>query len=136
MNINKFLGVGNLVKDPELKKVGEVNKVTFSLAISSSRVRSKDKTEEVGFFDCEAWSSAADIIAKLGKKGRKMFIEALLRQERWTDAEGKSRSRYVLRVEEFYFLDSPGPKPTSTSTENVQEPEKTKEFKVAVATPF
>lgn len=121
MNLNEFLAVGNLTRDPELKPVGDTKVCKFSLAINGRRSKDKTKPEEVCYMDCEAWDTAAEIITKYGEKGRKMFIKGMIRQDTWNDKEGQKRTKYVCRVTDFLFLDNKSRK------EDLQEGEPVKE---------
>ncbi|MEI7942523.1 MAG: single-stranded DNA-binding protein [Candidatus Riflemargulisbacteria bacterium] len=51
--------VGNLVKDPDTKKVGKQSKTDFTLAVE--RYAGKDKEVEVDFFNVVSWGKLAEI---------------------------------------------------------------------------
>lgn len=106
MNLNEFLAIGNLTRDPELKPVADTKVVKFSLAINGRRSKDKTKPEEVCYMDMEAWDTAAEVIAKYGEKGRKMFVKGMIRQDNFVDKEGQKRTKYIVRITDFLFLDN------------------------------
>lgn len=106
-NYNKVTLVGRLTRDPELKKFGEDRCVTnFSLAVSEQYISQNEKKEQVNFFDCEIFGPRAEVFAKFLSKGRSVLIEGKLRQDKWEDENQNKRSKVVIRVDDFEFLDS------------------------------
>jgi len=101
-NINKTIIKGNLTRDPELKSTNTGTYLcTFSVAVNS--YQGKDKEDYVSFFDCTAWGKRAEVMSKYLAKGKPVIIEGNLRQQRWEDADGKSRSKVVIYVDNFEF---------------------------------
>jgi single-strand DNA-binding protein len=108
-DFNRVYLVGNLVKDPELKDIGNSNKVTnFTIASNRNWTGPEgQKMEEVSFLDCVAYGKRAETINTYFSKGRKMLIEGRLKQEKWTDKDTqKTQSRIRVVVEQFHFMDS------------------------------
>ena len=98
--MNRFHCIGNFTRDPELKETPNGHKVVeFSLAINS-----RGKNEEVAFIDFQAWDKQAEIIAQYCKKGKPVYVESTLKQEKWTDKEGNNRSKLKGNVSHFEFL--------------------------------
>lgn len=97
---------GRLTADPVLKPVNQTHVCEFSVAENYYR-KGKDgeNISEPHFFNCVAWDSGANTIAKHFKKGDRILFEAVARQERWTDDGGKNHSRVVFRVTEFKIID-------------------------------
>ncbi len=52
--------------------------------------------KEVSFFDVSTWARLAEVCGEYLKKGRGVRIVGRLRQDRWTDPEGKPRSRIEI----------------------------------------
>lgn len=108
-DVNRVYLIGNLVKDPELKDIGNGNKVTnFTLAINRHWTGPEgEKAEEVSFIDCVSYGKRAETIEKYLFKGRKIFVEGRLKQDKWTDKETKkTQSRIRIIVESFNFMDN------------------------------
>jgi single-strand DNA-binding protein len=109
--------IGRLVKDPVLKPVNDTHVCEFTLAVNRYRGKGDDRKQDTHFFDCVAWDSGAEVIAKYCNKGDKIFVETLANQDKWEDKEtGGKRSKIVFRVTSFELL----PKQTKqeTATEN------------------
>ena len=94
-DVNKVFLIGNLVQDPDLKDIGNGNKVTNFVVASNRHWTGPEgeKAEEVSFLDCVSYGKRAEAIEKYFFKGRKIFIEGRLKQEKWTDKETKKMQK-------------------------------------------
>jgi len=73
MALNKFIGIGRLVKEPETREVSGGNKILKgTMAINNS----KDNTTFVNF---TAWNKTAELIQQYIKKGEQFTIEGSLK---------------------------------------------------------
>ncbi len=87
--LNKFLAIGNLTKDPQLKKLSSGKHVcAFPLAVNLGK---NDKNPL--FIDVQTWENVAQNCAKYLSKGRKVFIEGRIMLNTWTNEEGKKRNK-------------------------------------------
>lgn len=67
--INKFIGVGNLTREIELRKTSDNNSVaTFSLAISRNYKNGNGEYDS-DFLNCVAWRNTADYLYNYAHKG-------------------------------------------------------------------
>lgn len=107
-----FYGIGRLTKDPECKEVGDTSVTRFSVACNR-KIKDKEYTD---FFDCECWGKQGEIIDKYLNKGRKVFIEGRLKQDTW-ETDGQKRSKILLTVTNFEFIDSASQNESSSSEE-------------------
>jgi single-strand DNA-binding protein len=111
-SLNSILLEGNLTRDPESKTLSTGTQVcNFSIA-SDRFYRQNDSTEkEVSYFDVEAWARLGLACSQNLKKGRGVRVVGRLKQDRWTDPEGKSKSRVLIVAEhvEFKPLRQPAP---------------------------
>lgn len=97
---------GRLTKDPEIKYSGDLCIARFNIACTR---KFKDKTTgkyESDFFECTAFGSTASFIEKYMKQGMKIEINGRLQQDRWTDNEGKNRSKVTIVVDDCGFAES------------------------------
>ena len=121
---NRVILMGNLTRDPEVKFLDSGKAVAkFSLAVNRKyKTADGDKREEVAFIDCEAWGYTAENIGKFFAKGRPILVEGRLRMDKWEARDGSKRSKLLVVVDNFSFVDNKGadaqPEPTA-----VQEPE-------------
>ena len=106
-NFNKVMLMGNLTRDPELKYLPSGMAVTnLGLAVNRTWTdrESGEKKEEVCFVDLEAWGRTAETMNEYLQKGRTVFIEGRLRQQRWETDDGQNRSKHVVVIDSFQFV--------------------------------
>ena len=106
MNINKVVISGRLVKDPEIKTIGEVDLCNFRIA--SNRIVGKKKVEKAIFIDIDAWGGQAKVCEKFLKKGSRVIVDGILCQDTWEDKEGKKNSKVYIESDNVVFLDLNG----------------------------
>ena len=96
---------GNLVRDPDTKTLPSGNSVCdFTLATNRSYKNAQDAYEkEVSYFDVEAWSRLGTACSQNLTKGRGVRVVGRLKQDRWTDPEGKPRARIKIVAEHVEF---------------------------------
>jgi single-strand DNA-binding protein len=103
-NLNSILIEGNLVKDPQMRTTSKGTSVcTFSLASNRFFKQDTGFEKEVSFFDVETWAKLAEACNNKGKKGRGVRVVGRLKQSRWTDTDGKPRSRVAIVAEHVEF---------------------------------
>lgn len=95
---------GRLTRDPEVRAVGDDNKVAkFGLALDGI------KKDQVDFVDVETWGKSAEIVEKFFSKGSFILLSGRLKQDTWDDKEsGKKNSKVFVVAERVEF----GPKET------------------------
>ena len=110
-NFKKVFLMGNLTRDIELKHTPSDQSVaTIGIAVNR-RYTTKDgeKREDTTFVDCEAWGRTAEVMSQYLSKGSPVFIEGRLKLDQWDDREtGKKRSKLLVVIETFQFVDSKG----------------------------
>ena len=116
--LNKFLGIGNLTKDPELKRFDNNKCVgAFCIAINTS------KNEKAPLYiDIQVWDRVAENCHKYLKKGRKVFIEGKLNLNSWTSKSGEKKSKIFCKADVVTFLNSESKQENAEkNTENTKE---------------
>lgn len=107
-NINSVHLGGNLTRDPELKYLPSGTAVAnFTIAVNRQWTdkSTNQKKEEVSFIDCVAFARAAEVISEYMKKGRALYVEGRMKQDRWESEDGQKRSKVRVVVDTFQFLD-------------------------------
>lgn len=100
--MNSVTVIGRITNDLEVRKVGQdLSVLSFSIALNE-RYGNNDETY---FFDVTAWNKQADTIANYFKKGQRIGVSGRLKQERFQDKEGKNRSRVVIILTGFDFIE-------------------------------
>jgi single-strand DNA-binding protein len=103
-NLNSILIEGNLVRDPELSYTPKGTAVCkFSVACNRSYKQDDEFQKEVSFFDVSTWTRLAEVCGEYLKKGRGVRVVGRLKQDRWTDPDGKPHSRVEIIAEHVEF---------------------------------
>ena len=107
--MNKFIGLGNLTRDPELRYTPK-GTVVCNVSIALNRKwKGEDgkERESVCFVECVLWGRTAEATAQYCKKGKRVLIEGRLDQQSWEDKDThKQRSKIVVQVETIQFIGS------------------------------
>ena len=123
-NLNSILLEGNLVADPELRYTPKGTAVcSFRVACNRFYKQEEELQKEVSYFDVTAWNRQAEVCNEYLTKGRGVRVVGRLKQDRWEDAEGKTRSKVHIVAEHVEFK----PKFKSDSTEPVEGKEQSDE---------
>ena len=138
-SLNSILVEGNLTRDPVFTQTPKGTPVC-NFSVASNRYfragQEEELQKEVSFFDVEVWARVAENCAEYLKKGRGVRIVGRLRQDRWTDGEGKNHSRVKIVGEHVEFRPQPRKQPELESSEPVEAIEAESEERVAEAVPF
>ena len=98
--LNKVMMIGNLTRDPELRKTGSGTAVTEITIAMDPPGGGKDGEAPVGeaiFVDVTLWERNAENAAQYLKKGSPVLIEGRLRMDRW-EAKDTQQPRTKLKV--------------------------------------
>lgn len=125
-NLNSILIEGNLVRDPELSYTPKGTAVCkFAVACNRSYKQDDEFQKEVSYFDVSAWTRLAEVCGEYLKKGRGVRVVGRLKQDRWTDADGKAHSRVWIIAEHVEF--KPQLKKQDADGEKEEDPEEAEE---------
>jgi single-strand DNA-binding protein len=105
-NLNSILLEGNLVRDPELMYTPQGTPLCKFRIASNRFYKQNDNDEfqkEVSFFDVTTWSKIAEICDKRLKKGNGVRVVGRLKQDRWEDPDGKSKSKVQIIANHVEF---------------------------------
>ena len=121
--LNKVQLIGNLGKDPEIKKLESGDSVAnFSMATSETyKNKAGEKVTDTEWHNIVLWRKSAEIAEKWLKKGSKIYLEGKITTRKWKDKDGNDRYSTEIVGHTFKMLDS---KPTSNSA---TQPESTSE---------
>ena len=106
-NLNKVMLIGNLTRDPEVRRTPKGSAVTdIGMAINRNfTLDDGERREETTFVDITFWGRQAEVIGEYMKKGRPMYVEGRLQLDQWEDRNtGQQRSRLKVIGENFQFL--------------------------------
>lgn len=98
MSFNKVILVGNVGKDPEIRRFENNIKASFSLATSETYTpKGGDKVTQTEWHNIVAWRKLAEIAESYIRKGSQILVEGKLRYRSYDDRDGNKR--YVVEVE-------------------------------------
>jgi len=101
--LNKIQIIGRLGKDPEMSFKGKDSDLAVTkMSVAANRKRDKDVTD---WFNVVAFGQAAEFANQYGSKGRLVYIEGEMRNNRWEDEDGNTRDWWEIAVNDFQFLD-------------------------------
>ena len=108
MALSKVIGVYRLTQDVELKYLPSGSALAKLNLVNGSKYKAQDGTqkEENCFIEGVVFSRLAEVANQYLSKGSKIYVVAELKQDSWTDNEGKNRSKHSLKIESFEMLDS------------------------------
>ena len=117
-NLNCCSFIGNIVRDPELRPVGQSSVANFTIAVGW---KSKDK-EGVEWVNVNAWGKLGEIVAQYALKGTKVFIQGSMKTEKYTDKNGVEKQTTKITADKVEFLSK-----ASGQTEQQAEPQQQEE---------
>ena len=75
----------------------------FTVASNRFYKQEEEMQKEVSFFEVSTWTRLAEVCGEYLKKGRGVRVVGRLKQDRWTDPDGKPHSRIFIVAEHVEF---------------------------------
>lgn len=109
MSINRVVLLGNMTRDPELRRIGSGKAVTnFTLALN------RYNNDEADFVDCVCWERIAENTAQYCSKGSKVAVEGSIQTGSYVDKDGHNRKTVNVLCNRVEFIN------TNNSNNNLQ----------------
>lgn len=91
--VNKWIGIGNLIKDVELRHTQAGMQVASFHVACNEKYKDKQGAvkESVEYVSIVAWDKLAEICKEYLHKGSKVYIEGKLQTRKWQDKDGHDR---------------------------------------------
>lgn len=106
---NRLTLMGNLTRDPELRKTKKGASVT-ELGLALNRKWNDEggqRREETTFVDVIVWGKTAENCTQYLKKGRSVLLEGRLFMDSWKDKDtGETRNKLRVVADSVLFLGS------------------------------
>ncbi|HEX7414044.1 MAG TPA: single-stranded DNA-binding protein [Bacteroidia bacterium] len=104
--VNKVILVGNLGKDPEMRRLdGGVARVSFSLATSEYyKDKEGNRIEQTEWHNIVMWRAIAETAERILKKGYTIYLEGKIQTRKWQDKEGQQRTTTEIVTETFQLV--------------------------------
>ena len=115
---NRVIVIGNLTRDPELKRTPSGAAVCdLRLAVSESyRNKEGERIERPVFVDVVVWNQQAENCNQYLSKGSPVLVEGRLQYDEWKNQQGETRSKIRIVASRTQFLG------TSQSHESSAQP--------------
>jgi single-strand DNA-binding protein len=107
-NVNKVFLLGNVSREPEIKKTTSGKKVAiFGIATNRDWVMqdNKEKQSLTEFHNCVAWGRLADLCEMYLTKGKLVYAEGYLKTRSWEDEYGRRQFRTEVVLMEIIILE-------------------------------
>jgi single-strand DNA-binding protein len=108
MAVNKFIGIGRLCNDIELKTTPSgANVLNNTLAVNENyKDKQGQKIERTEFIRLVFWNRTAEIVSSYCRKGSQIYVEGSLQTREWEDKDGNKRYTTEIVVRNLQLLDS------------------------------
>ncbi|MBT8219465.1 MAG: single-stranded DNA-binding protein [Bacteroidia bacterium] len=133
--INKVILIGNLGRDPEVRRLESGAVVAkFSLATNESyRDKNNEWQTQTEWHDIVLWRNLAERAERDLKKGKLVYVEGKLTHRKWQDKDGNDRYTTEVVANTFRLLEKresssgystgfPSEEPISNQTATVASP--------------
>jgi single-strand DNA-binding protein len=123
MAVNKFIGIGNLGKDPDMRFMPDGKAVSnFSIAITEKyKDKSGAQQEVTEWINVATFGRLAEIVGEYVKKGTKVYVEGKLKSEKYTDKNGVEKTATKIIAEKVDILSNKQEGQTTSSKQAVPE---------------
>jgi len=106
-DLNSFICIGRLTRDPELKYTPSGAAVCkMGIAVNRSYKKDEEVVEDTLFVNLSAWGKQGENCANYLQKGRRIAVNGELRGNNWVDKDGNKRYSFEVNVNTIQFLDS------------------------------
>lgn len=101
---NRFIGIGNLTKDPDTRYAPNGMPVTtLSVAFNTKYFQNEELKEEVLFLDAIVFGKFAETCKQHLEKGSPILVEGRLREKKW-EYNGKEHKKLEIIANAIRFL--------------------------------
>ena len=105
-SVNKVILVGNLGKDPEVKKFDSgIKNASFSLATTEKfKNKAGEMVSNTEWHNIVVWGTLSDVAEKYLKKGSQIYLEGKIKTSSWDDKSGAKRYKTEIYADNFTML--------------------------------
>lgn len=106
MAVNRVILVGNLTRDPEIRRTQSGMAImSFGIAVNNRRKNNQtgEWEDDPCFVDCTMFGTRAESVSNYISKGSKVAIDGKLRYSTW-ERDGQKRSKLEVVVDDIEFL--------------------------------
>ena len=114
--MNKFIGIGRLTKNPEVRYTNSSTGEQMAIARFTLAIDRVGKNKETDFINCVAFGRQGEFVEKYLKQGIKIAVTGRIQTGSYTNKEGKKVYTTDIVVEGTEFCE--GKKESTESTES------------------
>ena len=106
-SVNKWIGIGNLTKDPEIRYLQSGEAVTNITVACNEQWKDRvtgEKKESVEFVRVVLYRRLAEIADQYLRKGSSVYIEGRIKTRKWQDKDGQDRYTTEIEATEMQML--------------------------------
>lgn len=97
--MNKFIGIGRLTADPELRNTQSgVATCRFTIACDRKFADKNTGERQADFITCVAWRQTAEFVSRYFTKGKMIAVEGALRNNNYQDKKYPDVTHYNTEV--------------------------------------
>lgn len=117
---NKWIGVGRIVRDPEIKYTQTTNgdMAIGRFTVACDRKFKRDGEPTADFINCVAFGKTAEFLEKYCTKGTKLVVEGRIQTGSYTNKDGNKVYTTDIAVENIEFAESKASASSNTETTN------------------
>ena len=102
MSFNKITMVGNVGREPELRKLNDGATVcNFSVAVNET---TRDRNQTATWFRITVWGERAVVCAQSLKKGSAVYVAGRLKSKQWEDRAGEKHVSLEVKASDVRFF--------------------------------
>lgn len=118
---NNVAVMGRLTDSADVKKVGDKNRATFTMAVQRN-YKTKDENYPTDFIPVECWGKVADFVANHLGKGDLIIASGPLYSHKYEDKQGNKRTWFAVNADEIHLAYRKNSTGQKTDEDNLWEP--------------
>jgi len=106
-SVNKWIGIGNVGRDPEVRYMPNgdaVTNISIACADKYKDKQSGEMKEVTEWVRIALFGKLAEIVGQYIKKGSQVYVEGRLRTRKWTDTSGVEKYSTEIVAERLQML--------------------------------
>ncbi|ATH99501.1 single-stranded DNA-binding protein [Alcaligenes faecalis] len=106
-SVNKWIGIGNLGRDPEVRYSAEgvaICNISIACTETWKDKATGERKEETEWVRVVFYNRLAEIAGEYLRKGRPVYVEGRLRTRKWTGQDGQERFTTEIIAEQMQML--------------------------------
>ncbi len=97
-------GIVTIFSELDLRTIEDTSVVNFLVSFVETIGKGDNKKLNFHSISVEAWAGAADYLYTKCRKGDKLYLQGILRQNRWEDKDGNKHQKNVVRIQNFQLM--------------------------------